>query len=92
VNFLRRHALVIAVAILGLVSFAAFTWAEYGYFCDQGREHGDVGCRSFWSQAHLHDWVYNATSNYQSELLFGILVLILLKKISSKQDKERDEA
>jgi hypothetical protein len=92
VTWLRRHALVISIAILGVISFAVFTWAEYGYFCDQGRDHGDQGCQSFWGKAHLHDWIYNAASNYQSELLFGILVLILLKKISSVQDKERDEA
>jgi hypothetical protein len=92
VRWLRKHALVLTVAVLGAISFAAFTWAEYGYFCDQGRDHGNEGCEGFWSQAHLHDWIYNATSNYQSELLFGILVLILLKRLVSAQDEDKREA
>lgn len=91
-TWVRRHALVITVAILGTIFFAAFTWAEYGYFCDQGRDHGNEGCESFWGQAHLHDWIYNATSNYQSELLFGVLIVILLKRMASAQDREKDDA
>jgi hypothetical protein len=31
----QRHALLIAVLVLAPVAFAIFTWAEYGYFCDQ---------------------------------------------------------
>jgi hypothetical protein len=78
-DFLRRHWVAIAVLIMGLVSFAAFTWSEYGYFCDQGRDHGNEGCESFWSMAHLHDWIYNASSNWQSELLVGVLLVIVIK-------------
>jgi hypothetical protein len=78
-GFLRRHWVAIAVLITGLVSFAAFTWSEYGYFCDQGRDHGNEGCESFWSMAHLHDWIYNASSNWQSELLVGVLLVIVIK-------------
>jgi hypothetical protein len=89
---IRRNALAISIGLLGVVFFAIFTWAEYGYFCDQGRDHGDEGCQSFWSQAHLHDWIYNATSNYQSELLFGVLVVLLLKRLASKRDQDKHEA
>lgn len=91
-NWVHRHSLAVAVAVLGLVSLAIFTWAEYGYFCDQGREHGNKGCESFWSMAHVHDWTYNAFSNYQSELLFGILVILLLKRVASDRDEEKHEA
>lgn len=79
-TFLARHWLTLLVAAVGVTSFAAFTWAEYGYFCDQGRDHGDKACEGFWSMAHLHDWIYNATSNYQSELLFGVLLVVLLRR------------
>lgn len=90
-NWVRRHSLVMIVAVFGTLSFVVFTWAEYGYFCDQGREHGNEGCESFWSMAHIHDWVYNAASNYQSELLFGILVILLLKRVASDRDEDKSE-
>lgn len=85
---MRRHALAIGVAVLGLVCFAAYTWSEYSYFCDQGRDHGNQGCEGFWSMTHIHDWVYNATSNYQSELLFGVLVVVLLHRLAGREDED----
>jgi hypothetical protein len=91
VRWLRRHALVIGVALFGLASFAAFSWSEYGYFCDQGRDHGNKGCESFWSSAHLHDWIYNTTSNWQSECLIGILLLVLLLKVEGARGADRDD-
>lgn len=57
------HWLTIVVAILACLSFAVFTWAEYGYYCDQAQDH-HTPCSSFWSSEHLHDWIYNATSNW----------------------------
>jgi hypothetical protein len=79
-RFWGDHWLTVVVAGLAIASFAAFTWAEYGYFCDQGRDHGNRGCEGFWSAAHLHDWIYNTASNWQSELFFGVLLVILLHK------------
>jgi hypothetical protein len=38
-GFLRRHLLAVVVAALGAISFAIFTWSEYGYFCDQNSDH-----------------------------------------------------
>jgi hypothetical protein len=84
----RRHLLAVVVGVLGLAFFAAFTWSEYSYFCDQGRDHGNKSCQSFWSSEHLHDWVYNATSNYQSELLFGVLVVVLLHRLAGREDED----
>jgi hypothetical protein len=77
-TWLRRHALVVGVAVLGALSFALFSWAEFGYFCDQAGE-------------HLHDWVYNAASNWQSELLFGILLLVILLKIEGAHGADRED-
>jgi hypothetical protein len=85
---MRRHVVAIGVASLGIISFAAFTWAEYGFFCDQSRDHGNKGCAGFWSMAHIHDWVYNATSNYQSELLFGVLIVVLLHRLAGRKDED----
>jgi hypothetical protein len=79
-QFFKLHWLTFVVAIGAVGSFAIFSWAEYGYFCDQGREHGNEGCEGFWSMAHLHDWIYNMASNWQSELFFGVLLVILLHK------------
>lgn len=89
-SWLRRHALVIGVAIIGACAFAMFTWGEWGYFCDQAKTH-HAACGSFWSKEHLHDWSYNAASNWQSEMLFGILLLVVLLKIEGPEGADRDD-
>lgn len=73
------HWLTGVVAVLAFASFAVFSWAERGYFCDQAKDHGNA-CPSFWSSEHMHDWIYNTASNWQSELFFGVLLVILLHK------------
>jgi hypothetical protein len=85
-NFLKNHWLTLIVVFWTFFSFGLFTWAEYGYFCDQGRDHGNQGCESFWSSAHIHDWLYNAAANWQSELIYGVLLVILLKKSRGGDD------
>lgn len=78
-NFARRNILIITIGVLGVLVFAMFTWAEYGYFCDQAVSHHQR-CGSFWAREHLHDWIYNSASNWQSELLFGGFLLIVLRR------------
>jgi hypothetical protein len=90
-SWARRHALVLTVAVVGAISFALYTWAEYGYFCDQGRDHGNHGCEGFWSNSHLHDWIYNAASNWQSELLFGVLLVVLLHKLEGPNGADKGD-
>jgi hypothetical protein len=85
-SWLRRNMLLIVVAVVGVLSFAIYSWAEYGYFCDQGREHGNNGCEGFWSNAHLHDWIYNITSNWQSEALIGVVLVYLLLRAEGKKE------
>jgi hypothetical protein len=87
--WVRRHTLSIVVAVVGVSCFAAFTWAERGYFCDQAEDHGQRSCPGFWSPEHLHDWIYNATSNYQSELLFGVLIVVLLHRLAGHEDDDQ---
>ena len=89
-EWIRRHALVVGVAILGIFSFCLFSWAEYGYFCDQASDH-DQKCSGFWSSEHIHDWAYNAASNWQSELLFGILLLVVLLKIEGRDGADKGD-
>lgn len=74
-----HHWLTIITAVCAIGSFVLFSWAERGYFCDQAADHKSP-CPSFWSSEHLHDWIYNAASNWQSELFFGVLLVILLHK------------
>jgi hypothetical protein len=94
---MQRHLLAISVALLGTAAFAVFSWAEWGYFCDQNNNLNEIlrashaetqSCQGFWSSTHLHDWIYNAFSNYQSELLFGILIVVLLHKLAGQQDED----
>lgn len=89
-QWFRRHTLAVTVAVLGSISFAIFSWAERGYFCDQAKDHHSK-CQGFWSAEHMHDWVYNLFSNYQSELLFGILVVVMLHKIAGDHDAEKGD-
>jgi hypothetical protein len=90
VKWIRRHALALGVAAIGILSFAAFTWSERAYFCDQAKDHMSP-CQGFWSSEHLHDWIYNAASNYQSELLFGVLLVVLLHKAEGPHGADRDD-
>lgn len=75
---LRRHWLLVAVALFGVVSLAVFTWSEWGYFCDQAASHKEP-CGGFWSAEHVHNWTYNAFANVMSEVLVGILLVVILK-------------
>jgi hypothetical protein len=36
---------------------------------------------------HVHDWLYNAASNWQSEMLFGVLVVALLHRLPGDRDE-----
>jgi hypothetical protein len=86
VTRLREDALTITVALLAMSSFALFTWAEYGYFCDQAKSHHEA-CPPFWSAEHIHDWAYNAAANWQSELIFGVLIVVLLHKLEGRDGR-----
>jgi hypothetical protein len=86
VALVRRHPLIFAVAALGLCSLALFTWAEWHYFVDQARSHKQAA-PGFWSGEHVHDWLYNAASNWQSEMLFGVLVVALLHRLPGDRDE-----
>jgi hypothetical protein len=77
-RWLRHHWLTVAVVCFAIASLVLFTWGERGYFCDQAASHHEA-CGGFWDSEHLHDWLYNAASNWQSELLFGVLLVILLR-------------
>src|SRR4051794_580892 len=79
-KLVRDHSLLITVLMLGLLALVFYTWAEWQYFADQAHEHSSaVG--SFWSKEHFHDWAYNAASNWQSELLFGVGIVVILHRL-----------
>lgn len=89
-TWLRRHAVSVGAFVFGAMSFAIFTWAERGYFCDQAKSHKEP-CTGFWSSEHLHDWIYNAFANYTSDLLIGIGVLLLLFKIEGRHGADQGD-
>lgn len=78
-RWLRSHTLLIGCLLFGLIAYALFTWAEYGYFCDQASSHKEP-CAGFWSMEHVHDWLYNSASNWQSDLLIGLFLGVLLSR------------
>lgn len=75
---LREHKLLIAVAAFGIASLAAFTWGVWRDYADRAVEHH--GEAIFWSTSFLATWLYNASSNWQSEALVGVLVVWLLRQ------------
>jgi len=96
----QRHALLIAVLVFAPIAFMIFTWAEYGYFCDQSDNLNEIlrashaeqqSCEGFWSSAHLHDWVYNMASNWQSDLLIGILLVMTFNKIEGPHGADKED-
>lgn len=90
-NWVRRHAILIAVPVLAVTSFVIFAWAEWHYFQDQARSHGESVPTEFWSSAHMHDLLYNAAANWQSELIFGVLLVVLLHKIEGNQGADKED-
>jgi hypothetical protein len=99
-DWLKRHALVIGVAVVGLLSFALFAWREYGYFCDQNSNLNELRealhmaskpCEGFWSSAHMNDLLYNAASNWQSECFFGILLLVMFLKLEGPRGADKGD-
>lgn len=75
---LRHHKLLIAVVVFGLASLVGFTWGVYIDYVDRAAEHHEHAV--FWSTSFAATWLYNATSNWQSEALVGILLVVLLKR------------
>src|SRR4051812_763970 len=99
-RWIRRHALLIAVLVLIPIVLVIFSWAEYGYFCDQGSNLNEIlrathaepqSCEGFWSLTHLHDWIYNMASNWQSDLLIGILAVLIFNKIEGPHGADKDD-
>lgn len=84
---MRGHSLAVTAAALGVCLLAVFTWAEWHYFLDQAASHHEPR-PTFWSAEHVHDWVYNAASNWQSEMLFGVLLIAVLHRLPGG---ERDQ-
>lgn len=78
VERLRRHKLLVAVAVFGFASLVLFTWGVWADFAARAAEHHETA--AFWSRDFLATWSYNAASNWQSEALIGVLVVVLLKK------------
>lgn len=89
-SWVRRHLLIIAVCLLAVASFVTFTWAEWHYFLDQASTHKEP-LPTFWSAEHLHDWLYNAAANWQSELIFGVLVVVLLHKAEGRKGADKGD-
>lgn len=89
-KWIKDHALLITAIVLVIFSFSLFTWAEYQYFVDQALTHGEKH-PDFWSAAHLHDWAYNAASNWQSEILMGVLVVMVALKIEGRNGADKGD-
>lgn len=79
-RFVRERWLALCVIFCALGAIALFLWAEWGYFQDQAKDHGASIPTHYFSSEHLHDLIYNAAANWQSELLFGVLLVWLLHK------------
>lgn len=85
-SWLRRNLLLLGGIALLALSLAVATWAEWHYFVDQAVTHGERP-PGFWSAAHVHDWLYNAAMNWQSELAFGLVFVVLLNRAKGKGEE-----
>lgn len=75
---LREVPLFVFVALLAVASLAVFTWAEWHFYVlNEASHHAHA---VFWSRGHLYDWLYNAAANWQSELIFGVVLVWWLHK------------
>lgn len=89
VKWLKKNALLIGALVLGTIVLVTYSWAEYGYFCDTVRAHGDTDCPGFWSLSHKHDYIYNLMSNFTSDLWIGIIVVTILLRAEGKEGKDK---
>lgn len=78
-KWIKHNLLLIGAVSLGIAMFSFYTVNEYGYFCDSSKQH-HAKCEGFLSSAHLHDWLYNASSNWQSDLLVGAALVTVLRR------------
>lgn len=88
-RFCRRHSLTLILLAVGVGALALFMWAEYGYFCDQAKSHHET-CGGYWSAEHMHDLIYNAASNWQSEILFGTVLIFVLRAQGARESSARE--
>jgi hypothetical protein len=78
----------VSVAVLGVAALIFFTWADWYTFAQDQEAHHEAA--HFWSVQFLANWGDNAAQNWHSELLFGVLVVVLLKgaRRGSEEDVE----
>lgn len=88
-SFVRRHRTLLLFLALGLIALAIYTWAEWHYFVDQAASHHEPRPR-FWDPEHVHDWLYNGMSNWQSDFLIGAFAVYLLTNHAPADDVEAD--
>lgn len=87
-SFLRRHRTIILLVCLGLVALVLFTWANWhNYVMRQQHDHVSA---VFFSWDYLAEWLYNAASNWQSEILFGGAVVLWATRHAPRDDEEAD--
>jgi hypothetical protein len=71
------------VGTLGILALGAFTWGDwYTYAADQKDHHGHA---VFFSWAFLANYLDNAAQNWHSELLFGVLLVLLLRDLGARE-------
>jgi hypothetical protein len=90
VTWARRHLLVLTVAVLAVLSLVFFTWADWHTYVQDQEAHRQTA--EFWSNDFLANWGDNAAQNWHSELLFGVLVVVLLKKLEGPRGADQDDA
>jgi hypothetical protein len=81
----REHQVLVVVAIIGLASLGFDTWAAWHQFAQQ--QHQFHAAASFWSVDFLAFWGNGVSQNWQSEALFGIGLVLILR---SSRLRERE--
>ena len=86
----REHQILIVVAAIGLGALIFDTWAAWHQYAQQ--QHQFHQAVAFWSVDFLAFWGNGVAQNWQSEALFGIGLVLILRSSRLREVEDDEQA
>ena len=88
-SFVRKHQILIIVGVIGVLALIFDTWAAWHQFAQQqGQFHNRA---HFFSVDFLAFWGNGVAQNWQSEALFGIGLVLILRSTRLREVEDQDQ-
>ena len=85
----REHQILIVVAAIGVAALVFDTWAAWHQFAQQQQQFHQSA--SFWSLDFFAFWGNGVAQNWQSEALFGIGLVLILRSTRLREVEDQDQ-